>query len=513
MRILTSGTRIANRYELADLVSERFSSMSWRAHDSVLQRSVGVQAIRVEDERTPAFLAAARVSAAVSDPRFLRVLDIIEEYDGHTFVIREWARAYPLDHLLSESPLATERAAGVVLEVAEAIAAAHDQKVYHRHLTPHGVLLKRNGAVRISGLATAAALAGHFDEDLVDAYEQHDVDSIGWLLYACLTSRWPGGPIEGLRAAPRDHGRLLRPRQVTAGVSRGVDGVVDRILGEPGRQPEGPLHRATDVARALDDLGLITSSRSRAGTPDVSRLDPVVKPSGPPPGIEPPRRRPKALEPPPPSKFQVGKRRAMSLTRGHRALVAVGCLVAVALVAALLAVTRGTSPSDQPVDDPPPTSIGDAVYEITQVIDFDPQGNLVENPELTPLVHDGDPTTAWRTSEYYNNPQFGGLKEGVGLVVDLGALRRVGSVDVYLGGGPIDLTVYQAGANVVDPPEDLDGLIELGSASGANQVASFTADDGVVTRYLVVWLTRIPEVRTATFQGEVREVEVAGPES
>lgn len=513
MRTLTSGTRIANRYELVDLVSERFSSMSWRAHDPVLQRSVGLQVIGVDDDRVDAFLTAARVSAAVTDPRFLRVLDIIEDYEGNAFILREWARAFPLDHLLSESPLSNDRAAGVVFEVAEAIAAAHEQNVYHRHLTPHGVLLKRNGAVRISGLATAAALAGHFDENLVGAYEQHDVDSIGWLLYACLTGRWPGGPIEGLREAPRAHGELLRPRQVTAGVLRGMDDVVDRILSGPDRGSGESLRHAADIAVALDDLGLVTGSHWRGGATDVSRLDPVEKPSGPPPGIEPPRRRPKALEPPPPTRFEVGRRRMKTLTRGHRAMAAVGVLGAIALAAFLLWVSQGTDPSDQPTEASTPGPTDDASeFPIVEAIDFDPQGDGVENPDLTDLVSDGDPETGWRTIQYFNNPEFGGLKDGVGLIIDLGVLRTVGSVDILLGGGPMDLTVYHAGANTVDPPDELDGLSELGSSTGASRTVSLSSDEGVVTRFLVVWITRLPEVTPARFQGEIREIEVSPPE-
>src|SRR5690625_7381249 len=68
--------------------------------------------------------------------------------------------------------------------------------------------------------------------------------SIGKLLYVCLAGRWPGGRIDGLKAAPTEHGRLLRPRQVRAGVSRDVDTVCDRILGTPPRHGEEPLRTA-----------------------------------------------------------------------------------------------------------------------------------------------------------------------------------------------------------------------------------------------------------------------------
>lgn len=502
VRTLSSGTQIAGRYELQDLVSERFSSSSWRAFDSVLQRSVGIQAIGASDPRVDSFLSAARVSATVTDPRFLHVLDIIEEFNGHTYIVREWIRAYPLDHLLSESPLSSHRAAQVVQEVAEAIAHAHTHGVFHRHLTPHGVLLKNNGAVRISGLATAAALAGRFDQSKVDSYEAHDVDSLGWLLYACLTSRWPGGSIEGLRDAPRDHGTLLRPRQVTAGIPRDIDTVCDRILGRPPRHHEAPLRNASDIARELStvlDTRLVTID---AAEHDVSRHDPVITPSGPPPGITPPRRRPKALEPPPPTALERGKEQAKSLAHGHRALIASGLLVGLVLLAVLaFLVGRATTQSSESA----PQASAPA-YTINRALDLDPQGDGEENPESTDLVFDSRASTGWKTDQYYNNPSFGGLKQGVGLVVDLGAPRDIGSVSVNLAQGPADVSLYGARTEVVDPPTRLDGLEKLGEASGTGVNVSFAPPGGTLTRYLIIWLTRLPEVSPGVFQGEIREV-------
>ena len=50
------------------------------------------------------------------------------------------------------------------------------------------------------------------------------------LLYACLVGRWPGYPDSVVPTAPRDHGRLLRPRQVKAGVPKALDTLCGQIL-------------------------------------------------------------------------------------------------------------------------------------------------------------------------------------------------------------------------------------------------------------------------------------------
>ena len=66
--------------------------------------------------------------------------------------------------------------------------------------------------------------------------------------------------------------------------------------------------------------------------------------------------------------------------------------------------------------------------------DLDPQGqDGQENPEDVGLAVDGNPETGWRTSTYYRRADLGGLKDGVGLVVDLGGPREVDSpaADAY----------------------------------------------------------------------------------
>ena len=64
--------------------------------------------------------------------------------------------------------------------------------------------------------------------------------------------------------------------------------------------------------------------------------------------------------------------------------------------------------------------------------DFDPQGAAPreENPDQVPNVLDGDPATSWTTSTYQQNFGPGGLKTGVGLVIDLGATKAVRRVVV-----------------------------------------------------------------------------------
>ena len=517
-RALTSGVVLANRYELHDQVSARLGSVTWRALDLVLNRNVGVELIPSADPRAPHFLEAARRSTLVTDARFLRVLDLLENQHGHHVVVREWAKAFGLNQVLAQSPVPSRRAAHIVAEVAEAIAHAHERGQYHRRLTPHHVLVKESGAVRIVGLGLASALdqPDHTESaaDLV-AYEQADVRALGNLLYASLTGRWPGGEVDQLPPAPFEHGHTLRPRQVRAGVAREVDAICDRILPElAGPHTAGRLTSAESIARALrlvgddsrDPVGPKTATLSSTReSPDLLRADPVLEPAGPAPGLT-ATRRPRAHQPPPPTRIERAQALAADATRDDRRFVIAGVLGALSL----LLIIGGLALQGAGVNvDIPFTGGSVRTLPVEAIDDFDPQGDEAENPDAANLAIDGDPETGWQTTTYFNRPELGGLKDGVGLVLDLGGVHEVGQVRLSLGGDPTTVELFGAPGRT-SPPERLSGLTRIASLTDSGQTARVNVDDGIETRFLVVWLTSLPEVTDGRFQGEVREIVVRG---
>src|SRR3954453_1777651 len=219
------GDVLAERYRLTDLLTESQGGRFWRAFDSVLQRDVAVHIIPLSDERAPLLREAARRSATVVDRRMLRVLDIDEAAD-RCFVVNEWGSGTSLDILLAHGePLSPTVAAWIVAEVGDTLALAHDAGVAHGRLVPENVLIDQDGAVRLIGFAVDAALHGLPPGRIAT----DDVDLVG-LLYAGLTGKWAGISRSLVPPAPSEHGRVLRPRQVRAGIPRPLDSLCDHVL-------------------------------------------------------------------------------------------------------------------------------------------------------------------------------------------------------------------------------------------------------------------------------------------
>ncbi|HVL80355.1 MAG TPA: serine/threonine-protein kinase [Actinomycetota bacterium] len=119
--------------------------------------------------------------------------------------------------------------------------------------------------------------------------------------------------------------------------------------------------------------------------------------------------------------------------RGRRKLLLASVAVgAVLLAAAAVAATRlgERAPSGEPTEQP--VGVQGEPYRPASLSDFDPLGDGRERRSAVPFIADGDPRTFWATERYSGGPTFSGLKDGVGVVIDLGSPQLVGRSQVVL---------------------------------------------------------------------------------
>jgi serine/threonine protein kinase len=511
-RLIEPGSVLADRYLVEDLLIEEGSADSWRAFDQMLARSVVLQILPSSSPYAERLLNAAKRASHVTDPRILQVLDAVN--DGRlTYVVREWVSGQTLDVLLAEGPLPARRAASIIRDLAAAIAHAHELGVVHHRLAPDTVVVTKDGGVKVLGLGTSAALQPDFNGD---AMQHDDAIALGQILYACLTARWPGLESTSLPPAPKAHGQCLRPRQVRAGVPRALDKVCDRILSRPSRY--GPP--LTTAAQIRDELTQILSADGRSGSTDSRGISGSVDPL------------PAAAAPTHPALLQRGagegepagaplpgatpaRPRRPSLP-SRLIWIVLAVLVAGTSLLAYLVGQQGThSPpthTSPPGSASTPTPVPLHPVPISNARSFDPYpGSGDENPDLVPLAIDGNRATAWQTLTYYNNPALGGEKSGVGLLLDLGRVHDVRLVTVDLEGTGTSLQLRAAPASAAVAPSDSDQQYRLlGTVSDAGSSAVFRLKQPVSTRYLLVWLTRLPPEGANSFRGGVAEVKVLG---
>ncbi len=145
--------------------------------------------------------------------------------------------------------------------------------------------------------------------------------------------------------------------------------------------------------------------------------------------------------------------------------------------------------------------------QIAAVSDFDPPpGDGEENPDTAGLAADGDPATSWTTLTYRRVPELGNLKPGVGLMVDLGEQVEVDDVRLTLVGADTDVSLFAA-PDAEEAPTETGQMQRVATQSGASIDVTLAPDEPVTTRFLLVWLTKLPPV-SGGFRGEVSEIVV-----
>lgn len=196
----------------------------------------------------------------------------------------------------------------------------------------------------------------------------------------------------------------------------------------------------------------------------------------------------------------------LGITIGVAAAVLLAIVIAFNLGGARTIVIQGPSEEGSPSEQPAATQ----PVEIAEISDFDPDGgeNPEENADLVPRAVDGDPSTAWRTYTYFDGPELAPYRAGVGLLLDLGEETEVRRVRVDLEGGPYAVEVLAAPEGTEEPPTSVEGLETVTSRSDVSDRLGWSADEEAVTsRYLVIWLTALPET-SGGYRGGVTEVAV-----
>jgi hypothetical protein len=524
--VIEPGTRLAGRYRLDDRVSEAGGSTFWKATDEILARPVAVLTFAPGFPRVHEVVTAARAASRLTDPRLTQVFDA-DDSGERAYVVSEWVTGETLEDLLAEGPMEPGRAAAFLLEAAEALASAHSAGQAHLCITPHNLVWTSGGTVKVTGLGVEAVLAGSTS----DAPAAEDTQGLGQLLYAALTAHWCGAEGTQLRVAPTGpDGRPVPPGQLRPGISRDLDEIVCRSLHIPTAGAQEPLSAPAALVGALSKVPRsplpfvpLTGSTppavvarpdnprdGRRNSTTTSPVDPLSRTVP-----DPPHAPTQSTSRPSRSSGSSGSSRSTSvrhategggpISRPLLAAIAVGVLLLVAIGGWGLSRMGGGGGGDskQKAGTKTSSAAKPAVQELTpaNVLPYNrpPHPDDTASVDLDKVI-DANKSSAW-TTQHYNSADFGKLRKGIGLVIDMGKTVTVSKVKVTM------------------PSASQNGTVELhigdSQGSGAQQTdsggASGTFDlDGKQARgrYVTLWFTKLPNI--GEFRATVRDVAVEG---
>jgi serine/threonine protein kinase len=490
---LHSGHKLARRYRLEECLTRLDGFSSWRAVDEKLRRAVGIHILPVGHSRARPVLAAARSAALLGDPRFVQVLDAVEENDL-VYVIHEWLPdATELTTLLSSGPLEPHDAYQMAAQVSQAMAAAHREGLSHLRLTPSCVLRTESGQYRIRGLAVEAALHGAQSEHS----QRQDTEAIGAVLYACLTQRWPyPEDAHGLTGMPK-HVGLVAPDKVRAGVHRGLSEIAMRALindGATASRELQPCATPEELAKAIAAIPKIRppepvfpqavhyrSPNSHQAAPNAATVLPA---------------------PPPTLPGRTGKVLKWSVSALLIAALGLGSWqLAETLLNPGKATNDTTTQTQQSDSRNSDQKIVLKNLPIKDALEYAPFGGA-QHPDQAKYTYDNDSSTYWRTYSFKDGPKFApSVKKGVGIVYDLGSKQKVSqaTINLYYGGSYTGVELYAADSlsSSATPGQ----LTKLAATRTDTKAAKLSVAKPVATRYVVVWLTALPYSQADDYSG------------
>ncbi|MFF1693612.1 protein kinase family protein [Streptomyces sp. NPDC058257] len=508
---LHSGHKLARRYRLEECVTRLDGFSSWRAVDEKLRRAVGVHLLPADHPRARSVLAAARSSALLGDPRFVHVLDAVEENDL-VYVVHEWLPdATELTALLAAGPLEAHDAYQLVSQVAQAMAAAHREGLAHLRLTPSAVLRTSSGQYRIRGLAVNAALRGISS----DTPQRTDTEAVGALLYASLTQRWPyEDDAYGLSGLPKGIG-LIAPDQVRAGVHRGLSELAMRALvneGATASRQDPPCTTPEELVKAIGEMPRIRPPEPVfTAPPEYQRTtyqQGTYGRTAPRPGATQP-----VPVPPPPLQSRTGK--ALKWTVSALLIAALGLgswQLADALMDRGNSEDPGSSETSDGGDKNKPKATQPIKIENGQ--EYVLEGDAQDLPGV-PNTYDGDSSTYWRTNSFIGGPKLAPYKPGVGIVYDLGKEQDVSAASIGLRYIGDHTTIELYAADSLTPSTPPSSMKKIGTVTTQGKTAKIKAKKSVATRYVLVWLTDVPrspsdEFSRAGYKQAITDVKFAG---
>jgi eukaryotic-like serine/threonine-protein kinase len=146
------------RYRLVSLLGEGGMGKVYRAWDAALERHLAIKILPAEvvsdPTRVARFMQEARAASALNHPNVVVIHDIGEErspsgFGAIHYIAMEMIDGRTLREVLHAETLETRKALRIVLQVAEALTAAHAAGIIHRDLKPENIMVTASGYAKV----------------------------------------------------------------------------------------------------------------------------------------------------------------------------------------------------------------------------------------------------------------------------------------------------------------------------------------------------------------------------
>jgi serine/threonine-protein kinase len=281
------------------------------ARDPSLGRKVAIKLLPVrlsEDRETLVrFTREARSASALNHPNIVTIHEVgMDKSSGSPYIVMEYIEGRDLRSLLADGPLSNRRTLDIAAQIADGLAAAHEQGIIHRDLKPENVMVTKDGYVKILDFGLAKVVGAAEEEQETARLDfpgtnpgtilgtigymspeqatgkgldfRSDQFALGSILYELSTGK-PAfeaeNAIDTLSAIL--HRNIPSIARLNAQAPPQFCAIIDRLLS---KQPNDRYASTRDLARDLrsirDRFFTVTQSEERPRPPKVSRRTMII---------------------------------------------------------------------------------------------------------------------------------------------------------------------------------------------------------------------------------------------
>jgi hypothetical protein len=140
------------KYEIIDEVGRGAFGVVYRARDFSLGQTVALKVLSDAQIRNPegrrTFRQEASAAATLNHPGIVTIIDFLEEAETPV-IVYEFVEGRTLDKVIAQRRLSEDEVVDIGMQVAKALAYAHERGIFHRDIKPQNLMYTADGIVKV----------------------------------------------------------------------------------------------------------------------------------------------------------------------------------------------------------------------------------------------------------------------------------------------------------------------------------------------------------------------------
>lgn len=246
------GKVLGNRYEIVEQLGGGGMAQVYKGKDNLLNRAVTIKVLREQYANDENFIRRfqreAQAVASLSHPNIVSIYDVGQEGSMY-YLVMEYVEGSNLKELIArQQKLAPVQAVDIAIQICEALEHAHNNRVIHRDIKPHNILITPRGRVKVTDFGIARAVSEAtvtYTGSLVGSVQyispeqargevtgtKGDIYSAGVVLYEMLTGQLPFHGESPISVALKHiQNKPQRPREIDPDIPEALEKVVLKAM-------------------------------------------------------------------------------------------------------------------------------------------------------------------------------------------------------------------------------------------------------------------------------------------